>query len=45
MNTTQQTRTFGSNSEVTLESNMASLLQMTNDVVSKIKLQTQEISV
>ncbi len=44
MNTIQQTRTFGSNSEVTLESNMASLLQMTNDVVSKIKLQTQEMS-
>ena len=42
MNTTQQTRTFDSNS-VPLESDMASLLQMTNDVVSKIKLQTQEM--
>ncbi len=44
MNTTQQIRTFGSNSEIPLESDMASLLQMTNDVVSKIKLQTQEMS-
>jgi len=44
MNTITQTQTFDSSSDGFLEPDMASLLQMTNDVISKIKLQTQEMS-
>jgi len=43
MNTTQ-TPTFDSSLETLLESEMANLLHMTNDVVMKIKQQTKEIS-
>jgi len=44
MNTTQQITMFDCNSENILESEMANLLQMTNDVILKIKLQTLEDS-
>ncbi len=42
MNTNQQTPIFGSSSESLLESDMARLLEITNQVVMKIKLQTME---
>ncbi len=41
MNTNQQTPTDTNNSGIILESEMANLLQMTNQVVMKIKLQTK----
>ena len=41
MNTTQQIPAFDSNSETFLDSDMGHLLQMTNDVVMKIKQQTR----
>ncbi len=43
MNTNQQTPTGGRNSGIILEPEMANLLQMTNQVVMKIKLQTREM--
>ncbi len=43
MNTIQETQAFDSNSDSFLESEMGHLLQMTNDVVMKIKLQTKEM--
>jgi hypothetical protein len=43
MNTNQQTPTFDSSSGDFLEPDMASLLQMTNDVVMKFKQQTKEM--
>ncbi len=42
MITTQQNPIFDSSSGI-LEPEMANLLQMTNDVVMKIKLQTKEM--
>jgi hypothetical protein len=42
MNTNQQTPIFDSSSESLLESDMARLLEKTNQVVMKIKLQTTE---
>jgi hypothetical protein len=42
MNTTQQTIMFDSNSDCILDSEMAYLLQITNEVLLKIKLQTKE---
>jgi hypothetical protein len=42
MNTTQKTIMFDSNSECFLDAEMANLLQMTNEVLLKIKLQTKE---
>jgi hypothetical protein len=44
MTTNQQTPAFDSSSGGFLEHDMASLLQMTNDLVMKIKQQTKEIS-
>jgi len=44
MNTTKQTPIFDSSSGSFLEPDMVSLLQMTNDVVSKIKQQSKEMS-
>jgi hypothetical protein len=44
MTMTTQTPTFDSSSVSFLEPEMANLLQMTNDVVLKIKQQTKEIS-
>ena len=41
---TAQTSAFDSNSASFLEPEMANLLKMTNDVVLKIKQQTQEMS-
>jgi hypothetical protein len=41
---TTQTPTFDSSSGSFLEPEMANLLQMTNDVVLKIKQQTKEMS-
>jgi len=43
MNTNQQTPTFDSSSGSFLEPEMANLLQMTNNVVLKIKQQTKEM--
>ena len=43
MNTIAQTPKFDSNSGSFLEPEMANLLQLTNDVVLKIRRQTQEI--
>ncbi len=43
MNTNPQTPKFGNSSEFAIEPDMATLLHMTNDVVSKIKKQTQEM--
>ncbi len=40
---TQQTPAFDSKSDSFLESEMGNLLQMTNDVVMKIKQQTKEM--
>jgi hypothetical protein len=42
MNTTQKTIMFDSNSECFLDAEMANLLQMTNEVLLKIKLQAKE---
>ena len=44
MNTTQKTIMFDSDSDYSLDAEMANLLQMTHDVVLKIKAQTQESS-
>jgi len=41
MNTTQQTMMIDSNSDCILDSEMAYLLQITNEVLLKIKTQTQ----
>ena len=41
MNATQQTPTDANNSGIILEPEMANLLQMTNQVVMKIKQQTK----
>ena len=43
MNTITQTLAFDSNSGDFLEPDMARLLQMTNEVVMKINLQTKEM--
>jgi len=43
MTMTKQTPTFDSNPGSFLVPEMANLLQMTNDVVMKIKLQTKEM--
>jgi hypothetical protein len=42
MNTTQQTIMIDSNSDCILDSDMANLLQMTNDLLLKIKQQSME---
>ncbi|MCV0401590.1 MAG: hypothetical protein K5777_06405 [Nitrosopumilus sp.] len=42
MNTKQKTVMFESTSECFLDSDMAHLLEMTNEVLLKIKLQTKE---
>jgi len=42
MNTTQQTMMFDDNSDCNLDSEMAYLLQITNEVLLKIKQQTKE---
>ena len=42
MNTTQQTIMIDSNSDCILDSDMANLLQMTNDLLLKIKQQLME---
>ena len=44
MNTTQQTMMADYNSDNILDSDMANLLQMTNDLVLKIKQQLMERS-
>jgi|SaaInlStandDraft_5_1057022.scaffolds.fasta_scaffold371308_1 hypothetical protein len=43
MKTTQQTIMIDSNSDCILDSDMANLLQMTNDFMMKVKLQTRGI--
>jgi len=43
MNTTQQTTMFDCDSENFIESEMANLLQMTNEVLLKLKQQTMEM--
>jgi hypothetical protein len=43
MNTTTQTPTFDSSSASFLEPEMANLLNMTNEIVMKIKQQTKEM--
>jgi len=44
MNTTQKTIMFDSDSEYLLDSEMANLLKMTNEVLLKIKAQSMESS-
>ena len=44
MNTTQQTIMFDCNSDLILDSEIANLLKMTNEVILKIKQQTMERS-
>jgi len=44
MNTTQQTTMYDCNSEDFLEPEMANLLQMTNEVLMKIKHSTKGMS-
>jgi len=44
MNTTQQILISESNSDCLLDSDMANLLKMTNDVMMKIKQQTRGMS-
>ena len=43
MNTTTETPKFETRSEVFLDSEMATLVNMTNNVVMKIKQQTKEM--
>lgn len=45
MNTTQQITKVDCHSENILEPDMANLLQMTNEVLLKIKQQTMEMSI
>ena len=44
MNTTQKTTMFDSNSEYFLDTEMANLLKMTNEVLLKVKLSVKECS-
>ncbi|WP_179360329.1 hypothetical protein [Nitrosopumilus cobalaminigenes] len=42
MNTSQKTTMFDSNSDYFLDAEMANLLQMTNEVLLKVKLSVKE---